>query len=45
MEYRPCLHPWTYPILGAAMQVHGVPGCGFLEAADQAALASNLRNL
>ncbi len=45
MESEPSLHPRTYPIISAAIQVHGAPGCGFREAVDQAALASNLRNL
>ncbi len=45
MECEPSLHPRKYPIIAAAIQVRRVPGCGFLEAVDQAALASNLRNL
>jgi len=35
--------PETYAIIGAAMEVHRVMGCGFLEAVYRASLACELR--
>jgi GxxExxY protein len=35
--------PETYAIIGAAMEVHRVLGCGYLEAVYRAALSSELR--